>query len=260
MKWFVDNYLSKPEFDENANFESFNESIRLSAYEGMGISASVELTFSIAPKKIKVLDVGSYGVNGTYKDLFDESKFHYTGLDMEEGPNVDIALKNPYDWNEIGTDSFDVVISGQAFEHIEFFWITMSEMTRVLKKDGLLCVIAPNGFGEHRCPVDCYRFFSDGMIALARYVSLEPLHAHTNCAPSESDAAWYSGKQADSMLIARKPYDGQPKYVDLRTYKCVPPDQQALRGSFKTLADRFKMVARNKLISSNDDTLDETTM
>lgn len=33
-------------------------------------------------------------------------------------------LKNPYDWQEIETDSFDLVISGQAFEHIEFFWIT----------------------------------------------------------------------------------------------------------------------------------------
>lgn len=78
---------------------------------------------------------------------------------MEEGPNVDVVLKNPYDWDAIESDSFDLVISGQAFEHIEFFWKTMEEMTRVLKKDGLLCLIAPNGFGEHRYPVDCYRFF-----------------------------------------------------------------------------------------------------
>jgi len=31
-----------------------------------------------------VLDVGSYDVNGTYKDLFDE-RFKYTGLDIESG-------------------------------------------------------------------------------------------------------------------------------------------------------------------------------
>lgn len=53
---------------------------------------------------------------------------------MEEGPNVDVVLKNPYDWDAIESDSFDLVISGQAFEHIEFFWKTMEEMTRVLKK------------------------------------------------------------------------------------------------------------------------------
>ena len=196
MKWFVDHYTSK-----------------------------------ISKSQVKVLDVGSYDVNGSYKPLFAEEKYLYTGLDMEDGSNVDLVLENPYDWDAIATDSFDVVISGQAIEHIEFFWITMSEMTRVLKKDGLLCLIAPNGFREHRYPVDCYRFFTDGMVALARYVSLEPLHAHTNCAPSVNDTDWYSEKCADSILIAKKPYDGQPKYPDLKVYKCVPVDQESMRNN-----------------------------
>ena len=197
MKWFVDHYTSK-----------------------------------ISKSQVKVLDVGSYDVNGSYRHLFAEEKYLYTGLDMEDGSNVDLVLENPYDWDAIATDSFDVVISGQAIEHIEFFWITMSEMTRVLKKDGLLCLIAPNGFREHRYPVDCYRFFTDGMVALARYVSLEPLHAHTNCAPSVNDTDWYSEKCADSILIAKKPYDGQPKYPDLKVYKCVPADQESMRDNF----------------------------
>jgi SAM-dependent methyltransferase len=176
----------------------------------------------------KVLDVGSYNVNGTYKDLFSGRKFEYVGLDITEGPNVDICPKNPYVWSEIPDDSFDVVISGQAFEHIEFFWLTMAEMARVLKKDGLMCVIAPHGFTEHRFPVDCYRFFSDGMLALARYVSLEPLHASTNCAPP-NHWDWYSDSQADSVLVARKPYSGPAQFVNLAEYKCVPSDQNALR-------------------------------
>lgn len=33
----------------------------------------------INKKKITVLDVGSYDVNGTYKPLFDEQKYTYTG-------------------------------------------------------------------------------------------------------------------------------------------------------------------------------------
>lgn len=84
--------------------------------------------------KARILDVGSYDVNGSYRHLFDESRYHYIGLDTEEGPNVDVVLKNRYDWGAIESDSFDIVISGQAFEHIEFFWKTMEEMTRVLKK------------------------------------------------------------------------------------------------------------------------------
>ena len=181
-------------------------------------------------KKIKVLDVGSYDVNGSYKHLFDEDRYEYTGMDMAAGPNVDIVLENPYDWNTIETDSFDIVISGQAFEHVEFFWITMAEMTRVIKKDGLLCLIAPNGFSEHRCPVDCYRFFTDGMVALARSVSLDTLHAHTNAAPTIKSTEWYSNDCADAMLVAKKPYQGHAKHPDLKEYKCVPPDHNMLRG------------------------------
>jgi SAM-dependent methyltransferase len=194
MKWFEENYASK-----------------------------------IIKDKIKVLDVGSYDVNGSYRSIFADKKYEYFGLDMEEGPNVDIVVKTPYVWDSVETDSFDVIISGQAFEHIEFFWITMSEMARVLKKDGLLCVIAPNAFKEHRHPVDCYRFFTDGMVALARYVSLELLHSHTNCAPDSNSAGWYTRKYADSVLIAKKTYSGLPKYVNLKTYKCIPANQELLR-------------------------------
>jgi SAM-dependent methyltransferase len=184
----------------------------------------------INEQQVRVLDVGSYDVGGSYRHLFDKSKFHYVGLDIEEGPNVDVVLKNPYDWTAIESDSFDIVISGQALEHIEFFWKTMEEMTRVLKKDGLLCLIAPNGFGEHRYPVDCYRFFTDGMVALARYVGIEPLHAHTNAAPSIDESDWYSKTCGDSMLIARKNFYGPPRHPDLKTYKCVPADQEVMRS------------------------------
>jgi len=197
MKWFVENYASKVNKD-----------------------------------KIKVLDVGSYDFNGSYRHLFDDNKFDYFGLDIEKGPNVDIVINNPYNWDEIETDKFDIVISGQAFEHTEFFWITMGLMTRVLKKDGLLCVIAPNGFTEHRYPVDCFRFFSDGMVTLARYTSLETLHAHTNCAPDEKSYEFYSDKNADSMLIAKKPYTGEVRYPNFSIYKCESPNQKILRTGF----------------------------
>ena len=213
MKWFVDNYASK-----------------------------------INKDKVRILDVGSYDVNGSYKHLFLDGKYEYFGLDMEKGPNVDITLNHPYNWNEIETDAFDIVISGQAFEHAEFFWVTMSEMTRVLRKDGLLCVIAPNGFGEHRYPVDCYRFFTDGMTALARYVCLEILHAHTNCAPKLGTSGWYSETKADAVLIAKKTYEGEVQYVNLNTYECVPANQEELRTTLQPYGWKNKKISE-KLIA-----------
>lgn len=190
--------------------------------------------------RFSVLDVGSYDVNGSYKQYFDTKTIDYIGLDMANGPNVDIVPEAPYDWKEIKDDSFDVVISGQALEHIEFFWITVQEMARVLKKGGLLCIIAPNGFPEHRHPVDCFRFFTDGMIALARYVNFEVLHAHTNCAPAEGMSEWYSVNAADAMLVARKPYAGPAQLINPATYQCVPSDLAAARQHFVPAPPRQK--------------------
>jgi SAM-dependent methyltransferase len=189
-------------------------------------------TEGLDDEPVRVLDVGSYDVNGTYRDLFPAPRFSYTGLDICEGPNVDIVLEHPYDWSTIDTESYDLVISGQAFEHTEFFWKTMEEMARVLRKDGTLCLIAPQGFAEHRYPVDCYRFFSDGMIALARYVNLVPLHAHTNCAPTPEHQDWFSDNEADSMLVARKPYSGPAQLPDFTAYQCVPVRQETARNGF----------------------------
>lgn len=124
-------------------------------------------------KPLVIYDLGSFDVNGSYREIFDHSGWQYKGLDVEAGKNVDIVLKNNYHWKEIDSDSTDVLISGQAFEHIEFFWITMLEIARILKPGGLCCIIAPAGGYEHRYPVDCWRFYPDGFSAMARFAKLK---------------------------------------------------------------------------------------
>ena len=180
-------------------------------------------------EKLNILDVGSYNVNGCYRELFDEENHIYKGLDMEAGPNVDIVPNSPYVWSEVDNDTYDVVISGQALEHIEFFWVTVAEIIRVTKKGGYICIIAPNGFDEHRYPVDCWRFFTDGMIALAKYFQLELVHAYTNSAPDIQMNDWYSESCADTMLVAKN-YDGKAIITDLNGYRCKPVEHKEING------------------------------
>lgn len=181
---------------------------------------------------LKVLDVGSYDVNGSYKHLFDPIRFQYTGLDMVPGPNVDVVPDSPYRWRELAEDAFDVVVSGQALEHVEFFWLVVAEMVRVTRQGGLICIVVPRGFDEHRYPVDCYRFLADGMVAIARYVNLEILHAHCDSQPECSQAFddWHLDFKEDSLLIARKPYSGMARFIDVDTYQCNPADLNELRA------------------------------
>jgi SAM-dependent methyltransferase len=147
---------------------------------------------------LSILDVGSADVNGSYREIFDLPGWHYTGLDMAPGKNVDVVPRDPYYWQEIPAAIADVVVSGQAFEHAEFFWESMREIMRTLKPEGLCCILAPSAAPEHRHPVDCWRFYPDGFLALARYVGLEVLEVSTDW---EAPDRWF----ADTMLIGRKP-------------------------------------------------------
>lgn len=172
-------------------------------------------------QSVCVIDVGSQCVSGqsdTYKTFFNMPPFEYVGLDMVDGYNVDIVAKNAYKWSEIPDNFCDVIISGQMFEHVEFPWFTISEMTRVLKPKGMMCIIVPSMQGLHRYPVNCQNYFSDGLIALAKYVGLEILHVSTNCAPKGAGLEWYDMGIQDSMLVARKPLEWRSDSFDKENY------------------------------------------
>lgn len=152
--------------------------------------------------KLSILDMGSTDICGCYKPIFENANWRYTGVDLAPGPNVDVVLRKPYSWSEIGSQSVDVLISGQVLEHVEFFWLTILEVSRVLKPGGIACIIAPSGGYEHRYPVDCWRFYPDGMRALARFGRLECVEAFTHWGTIGDPGSdpWH-----DSVLVVRKP-------------------------------------------------------
>ena len=151
---------------------------------------------------LKILDIGSLDTSGNnynYKSIFNEAKWSYEGLDFRNGDNVDIIVKDIYNIQEINDNSYDVVISGQLFEHLGFFWLTMGEIDRILKPGGICCIIAPSGGPKHGVEdTDCYRFYEDGMRALANYVDFDIMHASVNNA--ENAKPW-----CDACLVAKKP-------------------------------------------------------
>lgn len=112
-----------------------------------------------------ILDIGSYDVNGTLKPIFQNHK--YIGVDMVEGPNVDIICKNediPFK-----NDFFDVVVSSSCFEHDDCFWITFLEMCRLVKPNGYIYIQAPSNGPYHAYPTDNWRFYVDSWKALQKW-------------------------------------------------------------------------------------------
>ena len=151
-------------------------------------------------KNLRILDIGSYDSSESsfnYSQFFRNDGWEYIGMDIKEGPNVDLVVSDMYNWSEIENESFDVVISGQAFEHMEFFWITIKEIYRILKPRGYCCIIVPSSGPVHKNPVDCYRFTDDGVRKIGEYANFKILESYTN--HDDQSKPWY-----DSVLIAKK--------------------------------------------------------
>lgn len=97
----------------------------------------------------RVLEVGSWDKNGTCRSLFD--KCDYIGIDIAGGQGVDLVCRG----EEFGapSNSFDVALSLECFEHNIYWVLTLANMIRVLKPGGLL-VMTCAGVGrmEHGTP------------------------------------------------------------------------------------------------------------
>lgn len=117
--------------------------------------------------KAKILEIGSMDVNGSLRD-FAEPTTEYVGVDLEEGPSVDVVVK-PGEKLPFDDLSFDLIMASSAFEHDPRFWDTFIEMCRVARPGGHIYVNAPSNGGVHRYPLDCWRFYPDAGLALVKY-------------------------------------------------------------------------------------------
>lgn len=81
---------------------------------------------------IKVLDIGSFDVNGNEEPWFDNCDF--IGLDIGPGKGVDVVCPaNEYDAPD---ESFDTIISCECWEHNPFYKESIQNAVRMLKSGG----------------------------------------------------------------------------------------------------------------------------
>ena len=156
----------------------------------MHLSAYTEMSKCITeymPKdrKYRVVDFGSFSSNEpqtmTHRNLLADHDCELIGVDIREGGNVDLVMKKPYQL-PLKANSVDVVMSGQVFEHIPFFWASTLEIARVLKRGGHFFMTVPSR-GHQHTPVDCWRYYPDGVRAMAAFAGLEVVDVRTDFPP-----------------------------------------------------------------------------
>lgn len=96
--------------------------------------------------EVSVLEVGSYDVNGSIREIFKNCE--YTGLDLMPGPGVDMVVSSGHEYETY--KRFETVLSCECFEHNPYYFETFENMVSLACGGGLVIfTCATEGRPEH---------------------------------------------------------------------------------------------------------------
>ena len=123
---------------------------------------------NLKPEEVKgkrVIEVGSYDVNGSLRSLV-ESYYpaEYIGVDIAEGPGVDVISKAEDILERFGKESFDIVISTELLEHVLDWRKSIHNIKNICKPGGIILITtASYGCPYHGHPYDFWRYELEDM-------------------------------------------------------------------------------------------------
>ncbi len=189
------------------------------------------------------LEVGSYGT-ADYKKYFPNR----VGIDIRPGEGVDKVASVyalPYPDNH-----FDNVLCITVLEHLIEPQKAITEMKRVLKKNGKIIVSAPFLYPTHDAPNDYWRFTKYGMELLFKDWQIIYLKGETNAQESIASLLQRLGFQSDvkmryflkttiytmSHILFKLPYLFRNIYGNIQKTKI---EQDAFTSCFFLVAEKI---------------------
>jgi hypothetical protein len=109
----------------------------------------------------RMLEIGSRARSGVSRRDVAPSGWEYVGLDIMEGPNVDIVGDAHSMSRVLPHDSFDAAMSLSVFEHLAMPWKVVLELNRLLKLGGFAFIQTHQTFPLHDEPWDFWRVSAD---------------------------------------------------------------------------------------------------
>ncbi len=129
----------------------------------------------VAPQGARVLDVGAMDINGSLRSVAPAGA-DYVGVDMAQGPGVDIVLADPHVL-PFPDGSFSAIVSTSCYEHDGMFWLSFLEALRVVEDGGYVYISSPSNGWYHRHPRDCWRFYPDCGLSLVDWAQRQGIAA-----------------------------------------------------------------------------------
>ena len=97
-------------------------------------------------KNLKVLELGSFNINGGVRDFIEPLCDEYVGLDLQAGPGVDVVMSSH---QYVKPNYFDFVVTTETFEHNEHWKETLIVSWENLVPGGVFIATMA---GEGRAP------------------------------------------------------------------------------------------------------------
>ncbi len=155
----------------------------------------------------RVLDFGS-GTSPnqtlTHRTLLEDFDCDYTGVDIRAGNNIDVVMEKPYRI-PLKSKSFDIVLSGQVFEHVPFFWASLLEIARVMKPRAYFFMTVPSR-GHVHTEYDCWRFYPDALRAMAAWSRLQLREGFTDFPPTVGERNGTANRKLAYGAVDRRNY------------------------------------------------------
>ena len=117
----------------------------------------------------KIIEVGSYDVNGSLRPIIEAwgNPDEYVGVDIIDGPGIDLICPAEEIIEKFGKESFDIVISTEMLEHVRDWRKVISNFKNICKPNGLILITTRSyGFGYHDFPYDFWRFETEDMTSI----------------------------------------------------------------------------------------------
>lgn len=114
----------------------------------------------------RLLEIGSRARSGISRRDAAPAGWDYVGMDILEGPNVDVVGDAHRLSQLLPHASFDAAMSLAVFEHLAMPWKVALELNRVLKPGAIAFIQTHQSFPMHEVPWDFWRISADAWPAL----------------------------------------------------------------------------------------------
>jgi hypothetical protein len=118
-----------------------------------------------------IIEIGSRARTGAVYTSLLPPGWRYTGMDIMEGPNVDIVGDAHRASALLPNRHYDAMMSFAVFEHLLMPWKAAIEVNKLLRIGGIGIILAPQTWPLHEEPCDYFRFSRHSWKALFNSVT-----------------------------------------------------------------------------------------